>query len=157
MIIICINLIWNTKVLCYSFLVNLICLQNKDTKANHCTKGHLLCISAGCQRLLPNSRIWHHGNKNVFHIPGSNVISFSIDPQVFPRVPGHLPHLPYHLTECFVRLWVFHTVVSQFLPISCISTLEFFYKSHLLASFYFSHRPKFVASFWDSQHLLWDQ
>lgn len=96
MIIICINLIWNTKVLSYSFLVNLICLQNKDTKANHCTKGHFLRISAGCQRLLPNSRIWHHGNKNVFHIPGSNVISFSIDPQVFPRVPGHLPHLPYH-------------------------------------------------------------
>lgn len=42
---------------------------------------------------------------NMFHIPGSNVISFSIDPQVFPQVPGHLSHLPYHLTECFVRLW----------------------------------------------------
>lgn len=37
----CINLIWNTKVLSYSFLVNLICLQNKDTKANHCT----FCVS----------------------------------------------------------------------------------------------------------------
>lgn len=44
----------------------------------------------------------------MFHIPGSNVISFSIDPQVFPQVPGHLPHLPYHLTECFVRLCLSH-------------------------------------------------